>query len=555
MKSFIPLLLLLLFTAVNGRFAPGFVKSYQELLENGVVNTSPGDLVFADEALRAIAAQLYAPKATSYSSCHAVGTSEELFNSDIGGSRIDDAGIVVRGGIYYPYLISTVKNSKGAVVTNGETPAGRRYDILGTKMDVMFIYPHDMEWTYELMADTWQSQNTLLVTFLSDISWARNLHRFLIANNINATSIKVALLTKDSIDELFNALSAAHAPASSFPTPAMYAASICKLLTRKRPVQLYGGFMPYTWVPDYVDGSSCDVSSMQVRKNYIEWDSILKQDSELEIVDSSFHERLMHKADNMLVPPRPPHGSVCPMDTLYGQLPEQQHYNSCAVVGAAPWLGCLSLGKEIDAHDAVFRMNAHLPIQDQTVHMGNKTTHVIYQNPYYVQPLISSGCPELTNLHIGSSMFCSNSGMKNKLKDKYGLLGSKNISYTKLSTGYIKNSLSRLLSSNPDGSSRSCLSDALNNIFETGTNSMLTTGFTSTYYALQACKKIDVYGFSAGPLHMSGHSFLIELAIMRGLQHECGLERFRVMLPSQQYENFIDSWLLLPTYYFPRKWQ
>lgn len=539
---------------VEARYSLGFVKSYDELVERGVVNTSPGDLVFANEDLKAIASQLHTPKSNSYSTCHAVGTSEELFNSELGGNAIDAADIVVRGGIYYPYLISTTATKNGSVVTNTDTPAGRRYDILGTKMDVMFIYPHDMEWTYEIMGESWRSQNTLLVTFLSDISWARTLLSFLQTNNINETSIRIALLTKEIIDGLFDELSAANAPKDSFPTPAMYAATVCKSLTRKRPVKLYGGFMPYTWVPDYVDSSKCDPTSTEVRSNYIEWDTILAADNEVELMDSNFHGRLLHKSANMLIPPRPPAGSQCPMDALYRQLKDHYHYERCAIVGAAPWLGCMHLGKEIDGHDAVFRMNAHLPIQKQVDHMGSKTTHIVFQNPIYVQPLIASGCSQLAELPIGDSILCNNSRAIEKLRDKYGLLSKTDITYTKLSSGHIRHSLIQLLAENA-GTSKSCLSDALTKIFTTGTNSMLTTGFTTMYYALQTCKKIDVYGFSAGPLHMSGHSFLIELAIMRGLQHECGLERFNVILPSEQYEHFIDSWLLLPTYYFPRQWQ
>eukprot|EP00316_Scyphosphaera_apsteinii_P016176 CAMPEP_0119347238 /NCGR_PEP_ID=MMETSP1333-20130426/108419_1 /TAXON_ID=418940 /ORGANISM="Scyphosphaera apsteinii, Strain RCC1455" /LENGTH=387 /DNA_ID=CAMNT_0007359771 /DNA_START=267 /DNA_END=1430 /DNA_ORIENTATION=+ len=73
--------------------------------------------------------------------------------------------------------------------------------------------------------------------------------------------------------------------------------------------------------------------------------------------------------------------------------PRKCHFNTCAVVGSSSSLRGQSFGKAIDAHEAVFRVNA-APTAGHAEAVGTKTTHRV-QNSEKPFMLASLGVPEL----------------------------------------------------------------------------------------------------------------------------------------------------------------
>ena len=63
-------------------------------------------------------------------------------------------------------------------------------------------------------------------------------------------------------------------------------------------------------------------------------------------------------------------------------VPERRRFSTCAVVGSSGTLLQQSLGAEIDAHDAVLRVNAAPLPPKLRAHTGSRTTWRVFSSPH-----------------------------------------------------------------------------------------------------------------------------------------------------------------------------
>lgn len=512
-----------------------FIASKEDLANNAVINNTFSPESFQNE-IDYIAGFLYTPAVRAGASCASVGTSEELY-ANFSGESIDRYDIVVRNGFYYHFLIDTGRHSYDNSLYSRDTYAGNHYKILGMRMDYILFYPYDFFLMNHKLQRTWISQDTVLIVIIKSESDLKRLSIELKSLNYKP---RIAVLSKSSYlkvkrwmggkDPTFNALGA----------------HVCKLLTNSYPVALYGAFQPYEWIEDTLPlsgGNVCDRSTTRVRIEDSEWQHFLS-DKSIDVKGTSFHDDLYGRIESGSVQSwKKPKGYVCPIPTT------NKKYDSCAVIGAAPYLGCMQLGKDIDSHDAVYRTNLHLPQPGLEHILGSFTTHLLAQTTTFIQLLQDVGCVEKFTIH-GKSMTICESESGSAALFNYGYIASQAVQLHILDIDEALAQARRAI-----GETASLLYDYLHAVGREGSGYKLTTGMYSVLQALQDCNSVDVYGFSVGPLHMHVHSYLMELMTLRALQTECGKDRFRLVLPDKDYESYIDAWLTSETLFFKSKYR
>jgi len=176
------------------------------------------------------------------------------------------------------------------------------------------------------------------------------------------------------------------------------------------------------------------------------------------------------------------HKKVESMNKIYRARSSYAQYESCAIVGASPFMKqMINVGQEIDDHEVVLRFNFHTP----TAADGSKTTHVM-ADMKALPALIKMDLENQTCFHPRNSTLISWKG------NGVGLL-----------LGYHQNSARscyqiEFWESFEDHCSH-CSRSRMEFVF--GVKSLQGwTGPNGLQWALEHCNKIDVYGFSNQPL-------------------------------------------------------
>lgn len=513
-----------------------FIVSRQDLAENGVIDRSFNAADFQNE-IETVAAFLHVPVAQSGASCVSVGTSEELY-ANFSGSSIDSYDIVVRNGFYYHYLIDVAKHSFNDELYSRDTYAGNHYKVVGMRMDYILFYPYDFFTMNHKLRRTWQALDTVLVAV---IKTATDLKRLSIELKALNYSPKIAILSRNSFQQV------QRWSGGSDPSFNALGAQLCKMLTQKRPITVYGVFQPYDWIEDTLPSGSnnCEPSSMSVNTEDSEWQHFVS-DRAISVEGLSFHNDLYERIKADRVPEwKPPVGYSCPMQAMSAE--GRKKHGSCAVVGAAPYLGCMNLGSEIDSHDAVYRTNIHLPQPGRGALLGTFTTHLLSQTTTFIQLLQDVGCVIKFPIHGRSMTICETAAGSAALLN-YGYIAEQDTELRLLDIDEALDAARTAL-----GITASTLYDYLYAVSRRGSGYKLTTGMYSVLAALQECESVDVYGMSVGPLHMHVHSYLMEIMTLRALQAECGSKKFRLVLPNRKYESYVDAWLYSETMFFKSK--
>ena len=108
-----------------------------------------------------------------------------------------------------------------------------------------------------------------------------------------------------------------------------------------------------------------------------------------------------------------------------------QRYRTCVVVGAAPHLAYVEVGSAIDAHEAVFRLNAHA----MHPNLGNKTTFRVANNAFQLDTHRRSSAsknivPTMKHARVGDKIYCVRQAQYQSFASTVGIRPS-----TILSTG------------------------------------------------------------------------------------------------------------------------
>lgn len=508
-----------------------FINSKSKLERDGVSDASK--LRFVQKELNYISEHLSVPVRQQYAKCAVVGTSEELYASQP-GSSIDSADIVVRVGYNQRSIIKTYRDSSGALQTNTDATEGRHTDVAGMKLDYIFLNVNDLKSAVDALVDSIYSQNAVVVTVLHSIRDIRSLYNFM----LNAPNVPLALLSARSIDIMW---SNTYAHSDSSPTDIFYGVNVCRQLTQHYPIEVYGGYTVFqnAFIEDssFVTSNADSACSAPSHKSSSDssW-TALTLDPGVQLMNKDWHDSLYKKMTSKKITPatfnEPLH---CPMRL------SQRPFKSCAVVGAAPHIGCYKQGSEIDAHDAIFRTNSHLPIVNKTDIMGSRTTHVLFQASYFVNDLHKSGCARVLPTD-DSVVICSSKKAVQTLFNSLGLLANFNSTLLKhwSSAGFENH-----LKTNYDNPATQ-FSTFVNNLSKPNAYIKSTTGMMAVVYAMDLCKSIDVYGFSVGNVQLGVHSYILEMMVLRTLELECE-GRFNIKLPDEtNYKRYIDAWRAMP---------
>lgn len=510
-----------------------FIDSYKKLQRDGV--SDPTKLRFADKELTYIAAHLTVPKQQQYARCVVVGTSEELY-AEKHGRNIDSADIVVRVGYSHHSLLKTYRDEGGTLKSDVNFSEGRHTEIVGMKMNYIYSDVASIKSIVDALTDSMKVQGTVVVTSLADVRDVRTLYNFM----KNAPTVPIALLSARSVDMMWKNFYNKNVVNVS-PTLIFYGVAVCRQLTQKYPIEVYGGYENFhnaiiedDSIIHSENDPHCSASKTLHADDDPSWKA-LTSDPGVQLVGSSWHKKLykmIHSRKPSAIPLLTP-SSNCPIHL------SNKPFRRCAVVGAAPHIGCNHFGNEIDQHDAIFRTNSHLPVVNQTHIMGERTTHVVYQAPYFVNTLQHSGCARVLPELDGDIIICSSRKSTETLLKQHGLIASFNSTLLKHWGEYGFSQHIKTSYSNPDATSFSTFVSSLG---RPDAYIKSTTGMMAVVYAMDLCKTIDIYGFSVGNLQLGIHSFIIELMALRTIELECP-DRFHLKLPDEDnYKLYIDAW-------------
>jgi hypothetical protein len=366
-----------------------FVRDFDDLLENGLLNVNSEDVESKRESLELISSRLLSPTKSSFGKCAVVGCSIELFKSKY-GQTIDDPSkydIVLRTGLYNHVF--------GAYASPSSiNPMSINSLVSGRKTDYMFAHWHELNWMYNALLYQSRTNLSRWITYLSTSDSIDSVSAFL-SNN---PTVELVLLKKRVVEEAFGKLYSLGATSGDYPIKQIYLVLAAKFMCRESDgfglfsddIQL-GGYLN-TKNPKCIDDRQND------GKNSPNWKLLksLASKSQEEITSSSssstfhlinleFHDMLygecrIRDQDNG-------HNMYITFDR-FKQSGENRPYKTCAVVGHAPTILKQYAGLFIDSHDAVFRANDHFAEnEEEGLHVGYKTTFMGRQNlPGLTQP-------------------------------------------------------------------------------------------------------------------------------------------------------------------------
>ncbi len=428
-----------------------FVRNGDHLLDDIASNIHTWRLdTRARELLKLAGDRVYTPTIAPARSCAVVSDSQELLSTNYTSEIDEQHDIVIRAGEWYPYIINTYTDENGHMAFRWMR--GSYWTWIGWRQDY-YVYPTPcgLKSIYKVYKTTIDSQNSVIITTISsNVGLVDCLVDFMLDN----PDVRVAIITPSVVlRTMFEVRSVSSNRLASLEPVSLGAVSATGLC---QTVKVYGAYTQSLSVYDDLpeDGGGL----LSDKPNYL-W--LTTRRDLFDIVGNNFHLTLRDECPEFadfswLEAPGMSIGTyLAPF-----QVPRDKIYDTCAVVGDAPYIRTQGLGAEIDAHDAVMRLNLHLPKEGDYEHYGNKTTHM--------KTTIRRGVPPEIRLITGY------------WPDEMMIFYYQKMKGRSLGLSYFPGS-----------------------------------GFVAFMYMYKHCHKVDVYGMSTGVPVLHPHNFLLDIILMR----------------------------------------
>jgi hypothetical protein len=454
--------------------------------------------------------------------CAVVGSSLEILRSN-SAEEIDSHDVVLRVGAYYDKAIFTLKerdvDAEEDVLESLCTGRSCYWGAIGSKMNYYYIETYDMIWVRRVLTPTWNSQGTILITSIYDWKSAMELFRFL---NEAEVDLKIMVLSRETILDAYQRMANTNPKGRSLSSKqVLHAVLAAKAICGgDNQLSVYGSFVPYVGIFGYTSTNFGDINT-PIPSTTDEWEvlKIMNSEGKILLKDLEFHNLLYNdtKTSKVLtmydLPPTTLRKTILMPTEDTTLAPMGRIHQTCAVVGADPTVGVV--GAEIDAHEAVFRSNHHLPRFEDINKFGSKITYLV-STPEGDANLYNMG------VDIKEEAAEENSGFTiEKLVPLFPHINS-----------YLYEPAIFPFQSDHTTS---------------GVRWSTTTGFASFLMAYYRCQSIDVYGFSIGLPTFSMHNYQAELIAMKMLEYQ---NRFSKTEPkvrlflNRDINNYVFRWIL-----------
>ncbi len=355
-----------------------------------------------------------------------------------------------------------------------------RWALVGRRTDVLMLAIHELRESYEVMSADVARYDTLIVTRVGSLSTLEQLYDFL---RDNPRVSRVALMSERLVWYAFSSIRELGAPTKDYPSSTLYQSVMASSMCDGR-TDVYGGFvapLAYDYVPDDGIPGGDPVDTTPALASYPEYEWLLAQDY-LHVMGHTQH-RYLDNADPQNCPTTASdRWAVLPMNT--GDVPwfpyatVAKRYDTCAVVGAAGYMIRQEYGAEIDASDMIIRGNHHVPTPELVRSIGARTTYFVHNK--FVD---TSVYEEYRRWHQTSEPL---------VVIPEGEISARTSAFTRWYDTYVMRGVD-------------------------GNNAMYSVGFKMFSFAYDRCKRIRLYGFSAGLPTFFHHDFLSEVLIYQTL--------------------------------------